>query len=571
VKKQLAILLFLLLSCDISAQNRRSYHPLAKDPAKMMLYKNRLASFTISGQTDSLAWYYKIIADSYYALNISDSSLYYISLAVKQYEKLNDSFYIWYGRFRMNDAEITSGRLRSETLTSLYEAARYYEKHDENIMAINCHFVISKYHKLSANKKFSEIHLEKAFLLNTEVKDTSLQLILLQRKWQDLADEKKWSKAASLAEELSVIASSFGSEHFLKVATKLSGISFYQLGDYENAVIQLKKSLELSSVQYRDHIQAAAYLVNSYLKMGKEREAEKSFSTFQRIRDSISVLEQNDNYKDLLVKYETEKKQAALSALENENRISAINSARQRLMIYLLAGLMIVIVVVSIIAIRNIRKRQQLEKLNELRSKISRDLHDEVGATLTSISFLSEVARQKAEEKNPSAVKILDRIGENSRDMIGEINDIVWSINPSNDKFDKIADRMKNFALPLLSAKSIKFEFIADNDLAAYSPSMEQRKNLYLVFKEAVNNAVKYSGCSRIVVRFGKNKNAMLLSIADDGAGFDPHELKDGNGLKNMELRAREINAKFQIRSAPGNGTCISLQIRLTQNADIAG
>ena len=153
--------------------------------------------------------------------------------------------------------------------------------------------------------------------------------------------------------------------------------------------------------------------------------------------------------------------------------------------------------------------------------------------------------------------------------MIGEINDIVWAINPANDKFDKITDRMKNFALPLLSAKNIRLEFKADDELLNYSLGMEQRKNLYLVFKEAVNNAAKYADCTAIEVNFLKEKSSLVLSIADNGKGFNAEEMKNGNGLKNMKLRAKEIKAAFQIQSATGEGTLILLQMPITQNADM--
>jgi two-component system, NarL family, sensor histidine kinase UhpB len=97
---------------------------------------------------------------------------------------------------------------------------------------------------------------------------------------------------------------------------------------------------------------------------------------------------------------------------------------------------------------------------------------------------------------------------------------------------------------------------------------MEQRKNLYLVFKEAVNNAAKYADCTSIEVKFLKEKSSLVLGITDNGKGFNIEEMKNGNGLKNMELRAKEIKAAFQIQSAPGKGTQIALQMPITQNAD---
>jgi hypothetical protein len=206
---------------------------------------------------------------------------------------------------------------------------------------------------------------------------------------------------------------------------------------------------------------------------------------------------------------------------------------------------------------------QQIRKIFLLRTKISQDLHDEVGATLTSISFLSEVARQQSATENKPVLQMLDKIGGYSRDMIGEMNDIVWAINPANDKFDKIVLRMKNFASPLLAAKKIKLVFTEDPELKHTTLNMEQRKNIYLIFKEAVNNAAKHSNATTIKVNIHKNNNHFRLSVHDNGEGFTQNNITTGNGLINMQCRAKEINANITINSTSA-GTSIILIMPLT-------
>lgn len=206
---------------------------------------------------------------------------------------------------------------------------------------------------------------------------------------------------------------------------------------------------------------------------------------------------------------------------------------------------------------------QQIRKVYVLRTKISQDLHDEVGATLTSISFLSEVARQQSANENKPVLQTLDKIGGYSRDMIGEMSDIVWAINPANDKFDKIVLRMKNFALPLLAAKKIELVFTEDFELKHTSLNMEQRKNLYLIFKEAINNAAKYSNCTTVNVKMRKQNNHLQFAVEDNGAGFPPDNVTNGNGLINMQCRAKEINANITINSSCA-GTNIMLSIPIT-------
>ena len=141
------------------------------------------------------------------------------------------------------------------------------------------------------------------------------------------------------------------------------------------------------------------------------------------------------------------------------------------------------------------------------------------------------------------------------------MGDIVWTINPENDQFEKIILRMKSFAFDLLGAKNINFHFIADDRVSQINLPMEVRKNLYLIFKEATNNLVKYSGADNAYFSIKEEDKYLSMMIKDNGKGFDPGIETPGNGLKNMQKRADEIGAKLIVMSAPGKGTNIQLKI----------
>jgi hypothetical protein len=223
------------------------------------------------------------------------------------------------------------------------------------------------------------------------------------------------------------------------------------------------------------------------------------------------------------------------------------------------------IIVSSLFFIYQFRIRQ-LKKVYSVRTKISQDLHDEVGATLTSISYLSEVAKLNGTIGDTNKNEAIEKIGEFSREMIGEMNDIVWAINPSNDKLEKIESRMRNFASVLLAAKNIQLEFFSDEKVSHYFLGMQERKNLYLIFKEAINNSAKYSGCTSVSVAISKENHHIQMRIADNGKGFIENGNGEGNGLQNMKARAEEIGARLAIESRPGKGTHILLSVPLTQN-----
>jgi signal transduction histidine kinase len=255
-------------------------------------------------------------------------------------------------------------------------------------------------------------------------------------------------------------------------------------------------------------------------------------------------------------KADADKKQGQILILGKEKNIQTLELNKQRsLKNYLLAGI-VLLGILSFFVYKNYRTRQKLN-LQTLRNKIASDLHDDVGSTLSSISIFSQMAQQQSKEVNP----LLETIGESSRKMLDAMADIVWTINPENDQFEKIVLRMRSFAYELLGAKNIDFEFNADEEVTKMKLPMELRKNLYLIFKEATNNMVKYSGANKALFNIKEEKNNLVMLIKDNGKGFNMQQSTAGNGLKNMKKRAKEIGAYFIIESTPGNGTVIELKV----------
>ena len=255
-------------------------------------------------------------------------------------------------------------------------------------------------------------------------------------------------------------------------------------------------------------------------------------------------------------KAEDDKKQGQLVLLNKEKSIQSLELNKQKqLKKFLLAGF-VLFAILSFFIYRNYRNRQNV-KLLMLRNKIASDLHDDVGSTLSSISLFSQMAQQQSKEVIP----MLETIGDSSRKMLEAMADIVWTINPENDQFEKIILRMRSFAYELLGVRKIDFEFIADEEVTKIKLPMNVRKNLYLIFKEATNNMVKYSGADKALFTIKEEKNRLIMLINDNGKGFDSQQSREGNGLKNMKRRADEIKAQFKIVSNPGKGTSVQLSI----------
>lgn len=244
-------------------------------------------------------------------------------------------------------------------------------------------------------------------------------------------------------------------------------------------------------------------------------------------------------------------------------RIRVIPPVWKRWWFFVLCGL---VIAASAYALYRYRVNEILKR-QAMRNKIASDLHDNIGSTLSSISVYSQVAEIQSKKQNAAALDdVLQKIGNASTEMISEMNDIVWAINPRNDTMEKMIARMESYAKPLLAAKNISFSFTFGDDLVKTNLEMGKRKNVYLIFKEAINNVLKYSGCTRTDVSITYNRNQLQMTITDNGQGFDAAEnaLKNtgrmgGNGLKNMEMRALEMKGILQITSSAGKGTTIGL------------
>jgi signal transduction histidine kinase len=141
------------------------------------------------------------------------------------------------------------------------------------------------------------------------------------------------------------------------------------------------------------------------------------------------------------------------------------------------------------------------------------------------------------------------------------MSDIVWSINPKNDRMDMIFIRMRQYASEILEAAQINFSLDMDDQCSQLALTIEKRKNLYLIFKEAINNLAKYSRASEVTIRLQLVNRILQLTITDNGVGFDPEEKYAGNGLKNMKSRAKEIHGELSIHSRSGGPTKIVLRI----------
>ncbi len=203
----------------------------------------------------------------------------------------------------------------------------------------------------------------------------------------------------------------------------------------------------------------------------------------------------------------------------------------------------------------------QALKLQSIRDRIASDLHDEVGSNLSNIYIFSNVAQQKA-KTNGETAPLLQKITEYTQQSMEAMNDIVWMINTRNDRFENIIVRMRTLAAELAESSDCSLQMNFDESLNDVKLNMEERKNFYLIYKEAINNLVKHAGCKTVWVTMTLIENTVTLVIRDDGKGFEVANTT-GNGMFNMRKRAEFLNGTFQVKSQIDEGTTLQLSFKV--------
>ena len=211
----------------------------------------------------------------------------------------------------------------------------------------------------------------------------------------------------------------------------------------------------------------------------------------------------------------------------------------------------------GVAALITVRVRQLLA-IERLRSKIAADLHDDIGAGLTEITLMGHIIIQKLPPETRHLVQDeTEKIRTTARGLIASMSDIVWLVDPGRDSLYDLISRLSDSFGETLRALDIRFTAENLDSLKSVRLKMEYRQHLLLIFKEAINNALKYSACTEIRLKVDLKGSRLTLQLHDNGGGFDIQADPTGNGLKNMQSRAQRIGGTVAIRSSAGEGTTV--------------
>ncbi len=255
-----------------------------------------------------------------------------------------------------------------------------------------------------------------------------------------------------------------------------------------------------------------------------------------------------------------EKREQEVYVLSQANALQASQVRAERLLYILLA----LLAVVALLVLYTIYRRRQRRRLETLRLDIAKNLHDDVGSSITSIGLFAKALQTMIGDNRPDAQAGLRHITDNAQNSADALRDIVWTIDTRRDRVIDLWLRMREYLDPTASAAGITV------DWRIQAPDEEQRlhptlkKNLWLIFKEATTNALRYSGATNLQVEMTIGRREVQLTVADNGQGFDSAKVRTGaNGLHNMNERTRELGGTCRLETAPGRGTAVRVILPL--------
>jgi two-component system, NarL family, sensor histidine kinase UhpB len=349
-------------------------------------------------------------------------------------------------------------------------------------------------------------------------------------------------------------------ENLEALANVFKGNVYSKQKRYDEAIKVLSKALSYyQEIEDQNRIfNTADLLAEVYDLAGNPAKAYEYIRIGKAANDSLVKWRYDDDVAAMQTKFRVKEKDNEIQLLAKDTELQRQKLERQRLLIITVAVIAVLALAGAWLLMNRRKLKQQMKEL-ELRNRIAADLHDEVGSSLSSIHMLSQMATQGNGTVNHD---ILTRMSSNAKETMDKMSDIVWMIKPGETEGVSLRQRMESFAYEICSSKNINVQTRL-SDLETATLDMEQRKNIYLIFKEALNNAVKYSGTGKIDISLAVENNELVMEVKDFGKGFENSGVKKGNGLDNMRYRAREMGASYEILSSENNGTTIQVKLKL--------
>lgn len=334
----------------------------------------------------------------------------------------------------------------------------------------------------------------------------------------------------------------------------------YETEKKDNEIVKLNTLQRLKQLQ----IEKQNAVINGNLIEAEKKQNEIELLSKEKQLQDFKIYQQNDEIEKqtLVAKNKEQQLQINIARQQIKDKQLKNETKIKNLWIGGLLGGLLLAILLALLFINRYKLKKQLEQQSALlaiRNTISQDLHDEIGSTLTSINILSNVSEKTIENEPVQAKEMLHQIAVQSKAIQQNMSDIVWSIRPENEKVENLLIRIREYAAQTLEPLNINTIVETDERLINHILSIEFRKELLLICKEAISNIAKHAGASKVVIAIKKDKQQMQLHISDDGVWKGN---TSGTGTKSMKARADIIGGQFVIATTSA-GTIVTVSIPL--------
>jgi len=523
------------------------------------------------------------IYNYYLYSNSRDSAIKYAMKAEENTYKAGDSSRYYFIQLQMGDLstnaqDFNTAKMRFDKALHYYTRIKNYTLQTASLGALSYMYELRK--DIVNQLKYLGL-AEKIILIS---KDTFNMVGANDKRAGIMMNKNQFDTAISLLKKnlfLLTNVKTFGNSENIRAFWKgwqLNKLAdcYYRKKNYALAIRHLKEALPYDNQTSNfdaQNIFRYRFLINSYIGLDQKDSAVKYVESFYN--QTLKTLQNlnPEKIKEISTKYETEKKEREIDELQQKNRLQQLTVSNQRKLNIAFIMIFSLALITGFLIRKNVRQKrkiaielakqemlykEQLHKQKELqiRNRLHRDLHDDLGATLSSVKAYSEILKD-----NPDNMMIADLIKENSAEMIDRLEVISWATNPQRDNFKSLQDTMLKFARPLCHSQNIEFSFEKDGiDEQLIIPG-DVRQNIFLIFKESINNMMKYAEAKKCSVTMFVKNQKFILQTTDNGIGYAGAIHGNGSGLKNIKKRAEETNGIIEIETMQGKGTIVKLSI----------
>nr|MBA2561948.1 hypothetical protein [Chitinophagaceae bacterium] len=576
--RQLRILLFapiLFFSiCPIDSNGQDEIVPLPLDKInrdslnKIILGKEKQRDYKALGDI------YGGIYNYFLYSKFRDSALIYIKKAAENFYKNGDSSRYYF--VQLQSADLYNDARNYHLSEYAYKKAlNYFQRTKNHLLQGHALGGLSYIYGLQGDTAKLIEYLTLSEEVNILARDTFNAVTNNDTRAQILINKNHLDSAIKIVENnlwLLRHVKKFGNGDHIKIfwtglQLNLLADCYYRKKKYLLAIKYLKEAEQFNAqTSEKDDQNIFRYrlLINSYIKTSQQDSAIKyAEAFFEQTKKTLFILNPQ-HISEMIAKYESEKKQKQIDLLQQEARIQELRLSDQKKLNIAIASVLLLLIIIAFIVIRNIRLKKQvavtLEKhkgeqqkfkaLEVERSRISAELHDDIGGELSAIRLLSEMAQMN---KTQDAQKQLEKISASSSDLVQKMNEIVWALNVNNDTLQSLISYVHRYAVRCLDDVGIECKFTQPETIPKYEVDGAVRRNIFLMVKEALNNVVKHAHATCVFINIAVNQQ-LEITINDNGKGIDEENLtaNPGNGLLTMQKRAKDLNGTMQINNQKG-------------------